>query len=410
MKVRLLIYLLFSILSLSAQKSAQVQKLEKERMAAVADIEVTKQLLKENTSTVSNALNRLSLLGEQIDLRKKNIQLLNREVDSIALEIKIKEAKIKELEDNLADKKQRYVSAVRKIYFHKNNQDNLLFILSAQSFTETIHRITYLKAYSKWQKRQADEIVERQKVINREKEELLAHRSDKLKLIGVRQSEEKQLSKEEASKKFEIQALEKNRKKLQTDLAKKEQQAKALNRQIEKIIADEVLKSQKAAKSKSGENRAAVEKGGYAMTDNERVLSSNFAGNKGKLPYPLNGKYKIVGRFGLHKHKELSRVVTNNNGIDIETTPGNEALCVFDGKVSSIFSVPGYDNSVIIRHGNYLTLYSNLEQVYVKQGDNVKTGQPLGKVYTNKEKGNSTLLHFEIWKENIKQDPLMWIK
>lgn len=410
MKERLLIYLLFCIFQLSAQQSIRIRELEKARLTTLAEIEETNRLLQENTLTTSNALNRLNLLVQQIFSRKKIIQLLNQEITSIDDEIGFKELQIKTLENDLEAKKQRYAASIRKMYLHKNSQDNLLFILSSQNFTQSFHRIMYLKAYSDWQKNQAKEIVEKQNAINQEKNLLIEHRSEKLNLLGERQSEENQLTKEEANKKAEVKTLEKNKKKLQEDLAKKEKQAEALNRQIERIIAEEVLKSEKAAKSESGENRTAEVKGGYAMTKSEQTLSSTFAGNKGNLPFPLKGNYRIVGHFGVHQHKELSKVVTNNNGIDIETTSGNEARAVFEGVVSRIFTLPGYNNSIIIRHGNYLTLYSNIDQVYVKQGDKVNTRQTLGKIYTDKEKGNSTLLHFEIWKEQTKLDPLSWIK
>jgi len=410
MRFRFFLFLLIGVFSLTAQQSIQVRDLERERSALLAGIEETNRLLKENTRTTSNALNRLNLLLQTINSRKKIILLLNREIASMDEEIRVKETQIKTLEKDLESKKQYYAASLRKMYLHKKNQDNLFFILSAQNFTQSFHRIMYLRTYSEWQKKQAEEILEKQNTINQEKNLLVENRNDKLKLLNDRQSEEKQLSIEENNRKAEIKTLEKNKKTLQDELAKKQKQATALNRQIEKIISEEVLKSEKAAKSESVEIRTAEVKGGYAMTQSERTLSSSFAGNKGKLPYPLRGNYKVVGFFGVHQHKELSKIVINNNGIDIETTSGNEARAVFDGIISRIFTLPGYNNSIIIRHGNYLTLYSNIEQVYVKQGDKVNTGQTLGKIYTDKEKGNSTLLHFEIWKEQTKLDPLAWIK
>jgi len=410
MKFRLLIYLLSGVFSLSAQQSIRVRELEKERLAILAEVEETNKLLKENTLTISNALNRLNLLAQQIDSRNKIIQLLNQEITSLDDEIGFKEMQTQSLEKELDAKKQYYAASLRKMYLHKKNIDYLLFILSSQNFTQSFHRIMYLKAYSGWQKKQAEDIVAKQNTISREKSLLVASRSEKLNLLNERQSEENLLAKEEASKQVEMKSLEKNKKNLQADLTKKEKQAKTLNQQIEKIVAEEVLKSEMAAKAEKGENRTAEVKGGYAMTKSEQTLSSTFADNEGKLPFPLKGNYKIVGYFGVHQHKELSKIVTNNNGIDIETSSGNEAAAVFDGIVSRIFKLPGYNNSIIIRHGNYLTLYSNLEQVYVKQGDTVKTGQALGKIYTDKDKGNSTLLHFEIWKEQTKLDPLVWIK
>jgi len=410
MKFKLFPYLLFCVFSLQAQQSPRVKELEKERLATLAEIEETNQLLSKNTQNTSNALNRISLLNQQINSRKKVIDLLNQEIVSLGEEIDSKEVEMQALEKELEAKKQHYAGSIRKMYLHKNNIDNLLFVLSSQNFSQSYHRIMYLKAYSNWQKKQAGEIAEKQKAIEEEKKLLAANRSDKLNLLNTRQSEENKLIKEETNKKAEVKTLEKNKKKLQADLAKKESQAKALNRQIEKIIAEEVAKSEQAAKSASGGNRTADVKGGYVMTESERTLSSTFADNKGKLPYPLKGNYKIVGFFGVHQHREFSKIETNNNGIDIETTSGNEVMAVFNGVVSRIFTLPGYNNSIIIRHGNYLTLYSNIEQVYVKQGANVNTGQALGKIYTDEEKGNSTLLHFEIWKEQTKLDPMEWIK
>ena len=421
MKLRLFLYSLLCVASLSAQKSMQVQELEKERLLTLAAIEETSLLLKENTLTMSNALNRLNLLVQQIISRKKIIQLLNQEIASIDEDINFKDIQIETLEKDLEAKKKTYAIAIRKMYSHKNNQDNLLFILSSKNFSQSYHRIMYLKAFSGWQKKQADEIVNNQNKINREKELLVANRNEKQDLLNSRQNEENQLNIEEANRKAEVKKLEGNKRTLQDELAKKEREANALNKQIERIIAEEVLKAEKAAKeavakeinnanTEKVESRTAEVKGGYAMTNSERNLSSTFAGNKGKLPFPLNGKYNIVGYFGVHQHKELSRVVTKNNGIDIETTSENEARAVFNGVVSRVFTLPGYNNSIIIRHGNYLTLYSNLDQVYVKQGDNVNTRQALGKIYTDKEKGNATTLHFELWKEQTKLDPLDWIK
>ena len=408
MRFRLFTYLLFCVFSLPAQQSIRVRELEKERLTALAEMEETNRLLKENTLTISNALNRLSLLTQQINSRKKIIQLLDQEVVSLGEEVDFKEMQIQSLEKDFEAKKQYYASSIQKMYLHKNNIDNLLFIFSSQNFSQSFHRLMYLKAYSGWQKKQAEEIIEKENTINQEKERLVAQREEKLNLLNERQLEENQLAKEEENKKDEVNTLEKDKLKLLNDLAKKEKQAKALNQQIDKIIAEETLKSEKAAKA-SGEKRKADVQGGYAMTESEQVLSSTFVGNKGKLPFPLQGSYRIVGYFGIHPHKELRGVSTKNNGIDIETEPGNEARAVFNGVVSQVFTFRGYSNCIIVRHGNYLTLYSNIDQVYVKQGDNVNTGQALGKIYTDNENG-STLLHFEMRQDQIKLDPMDWIK
>lgn len=398
----LFILLAFPIL---AQQSIRVRSLEDERKKILQEIEATNRLLTENKKITSNALNRLSLLTQQIDSRKKIISLLNQEVKSIEGEILARERQIRDLETDLQKKKENYADAARQMYLNKNKQNPLLFVLSSQDFSQSFRRMLYLREYSGWRKNQAEEIKEKQNRLNEEKIKLLKNRESKLALLDERKQEENQLSKEESAKKSEVAVLQKDQKQLTQQIANKKKQADALNREIEKIIAEEVTKAQKDTKG----NRTANTLGGYAMTKEEQTLSSNFSNNKGKLPFPLQGNYRIVAHFGVHQHKELKNVVTNNNGIDIETTPGNDARSVFDGVVSRIFTVPGYNNSIIVRHGNYLTLYSYIDQVYVKQGDKVKTGQRLGKIYTDSEKGNSTLLHFELWKEQAKQDPLPWL-
>jgi septal ring factor EnvC (AmiA/AmiB activator) len=405
MKYKLIILCCFTAFSLSAQQK-QVRDLQKEKQEILKDIEETGKLLEKNNTTITNALNRLNLLDQKIESRKKVISLLNQEIGLVNTEINAKEIQIKNLEKNLQQRKNDYSVALRKIYMHKRNtQENMLFLLSAQDFTQSFHRMMYLKKYSDWGKKQGEEIIGKQKIVQSEKASLLNVKREKLVLLDNRKAEEVQLTKEELDKKQEIKSLEKNKKKLQTDLADKQRKADALNRQIEKIIAEETAA---ATKNEAKENRKSEVKGGYAMTASEKTLSSNFQANKGKLPFPLKGQYKITGYFGVHQHKDLSRVTVNNNGIDIETVSGNEARAVFDGVVSRIFILPGYNNTIIVRHGNYLTLYSHIDQVYVKSGDKVKTGQSLGKIYTDKEKSN-TLLHFELWKEQHKLDPLPWL-
>jgi septal ring factor EnvC (AmiA/AmiB activator) len=164
--------------------------------------------------------------------------------------------------------------------------------------------------------------------------------------------------------------------------------------------------ARKAAQSQPNTARKAETKGGFAMTKEEQILSSEFANNKGRLPFPLKGNYQITEHFGIQQVAGLTNVHHNNNGIKIETSRGNHAKAVFDGVVSGIFLVPGYQTSIILRHGNYLTLYANLEQVSVKKGDKVKTGQDLGSIYTDE---GITALYFELWKEQTKQNPEPWL-
>ena len=424
------VILLFSATSLFGQNSARVKELEKQRKAALAEIEMTNQLLKETRQTAQNSLNRLNLLSKQILSRKQVISLLNQEIGEIDKQIAASRREITALEKQLAGKRANYGKSVQSMYKRRSSQDKILYILSADNFSQSLRRMRYLREYANWQKLQATEIIDKQKEIAAKQQELEKTRSEKNQLLGVREDESRKLQSEEDSQKEEVRQLSKKQKDLQAALKNKQRQADALNRQIEKQIADEIAradaeaKASRAKRSTGGakkadktepaepvrEERVAETKGGYAMTKEEKRLSDDFAGNRGRLPYPVSGRHTIVATFGEQQHQELKYVRTNNSGIDIQTSPGADARAVFNGEVTRVFVVPGYNNSVIIRHGNYLTVYSNLSQVYVKAGDKVSTRQAIGKIFTDTEDGNATILHFQLWKEKTKLNPAPWLE
>lgn len=435
--VWLVIFSLF-VLSAAGQNSARVRELEKQRKAALADIEMTNQMLNETRQSARNSLNRLNLISQQILSRKKVISLLNQEIAEIDKQISSTRNEITKLEKELGNKRTNYGKSVQSLYKRRSSQDRLLFILSADNFAQSLRRMRYLREYADWQKRQAAEIIDKQREITVKQQELEKTRSEKNALLGTRETESRKLQVEESDQKQEVQELNKKQKDLQADLKKKKRQAENLNRQIEKQIAAEIARAEaeaKAARERAAraekerlarekasgktptkketeparDERVADTKGGYAMTREEKKLSDDFAGNRGRLPYPVAGRHTIVAGFGEQQHQELKYVRTNNSGIDIMTAPGTEARAVFNGEVTRVFVVPGYNNSVIIRHGNYLTVYSNLSDVYVKAGDRVSTRQAIGRVFTDTEDGNSTILHFQLWKEKTKLNPAPWL-
>ncbi len=416
-------FVIFMMVAIAAfgQKSARVIQLEEQRKKALAEIETTNQLLKETNQTARNSLNRLNLLSKQILSRKKVISLLNQEVNELDNQIAATRREITVLERELDGKRDNYGKSVRGMYKCRNSQDKLLFILSAEDFAQSMRRLRYLREYANWQKQQADEIIDKQAKITQKQKEIEKTRSEKNALLSEREEENRKLQTEEKGQKLEVQQLDKKQKELKAILRKKKQQADALNRQIEKQIALEIARAEAEAKAvrkkeKSAdktaaprEERVAETKGGYAMTREEKKLSDNFAGNRGCLPYPVAGRHTIVGAFGEQQHQDLKYVRTNSNGIDIQTTPGADARAVFKGVVTRVFVIPGYNNSIIIRHGNYLTVYCNLSQVYVKTGDEVGTCQAVGRIFSDTENGNATILHFQLWKEKTKLNPALWL-
>jgi septal ring factor EnvC (AmiA/AmiB activator) len=403
----IILFLLFT-LTVSAQ-SNRTKELEKQRKALSAEIESTNKLLNENQKSITGILSRLNLVIQQINARKQLVAVLEKEMAVLNEEIQVKETQIKKLDQDLKQKKEKYAISVQKMYKQKNNQDQLLFILSADNLAQSFRRMLYLKEYTIWRRKQTDEIWAQQHKVIIEKQALLAGRAEKEALANLKKSEEEKLHQEEDANKTQVAGLQKNAKKLQAEIDKKKNQAAAMDKEIARIIAEEVAKAKKAAKAEPKTVRKAETEGGYAMTKEEQTMSVNFVANKGKLPFPLKGNYRIISRFGQQQYGDSKTIRYNSNGIELKTNPGNTAKAVFNGIVTRVFVVPGFQNSIIIRHGNYLTLYSYIEEVYVKQGDTVKTGQDIGKIYTDKEDGDATVLHFELWKEQTKLNPEPWL-
>jgi septal ring factor EnvC (AmiA/AmiB activator) len=418
---------MLSALTAFGQKSAKVREWENQRKAALAEIEMTNQLLAETKRSTQNSLNRLNLLSQQILSRKKIINLLNREMAAIDKEMAVIRIELTSLEKELGIKRDNYGKSVQRIHRRHTSQDKLLFILSADNFSQSLRRMRYLREYADWQKKQAGEIVKKQEEVNLKRQELEKTRAEKQQLLNAREAESKKLEQEEATQKREVQQLNRKQKQLQDELKKKQRQADALNRQIEKQIAEEIAHAEaevRSAREREREKvtaegkktpepatseRVADTKGGYAMTKAEKTLSTDFVNNRGRLPMPVSGQYRIVGTFGEQQHPELPYVRIDNSGIDIQTTAGADACAIFNGEVTRIFIIPGYNNSIIVRHGNYLTVYSNLSKVYVQQGEKVKTRQMLGKIFTDTENDNSTILNFQLRKEKDKLNPLLWL-
>ncbi len=455
---RIIVYIMLLIAVGASAQTVKIKGLEEQRKRTQTEIEETQQLLNENKKTTSSALNRLSLLTRQITSRREVIRILNAEIDEADNGINSIESNIRLLEKELKSKKGVYAEAVRKMYLNQNEQNKLLFIFSAENFYQSYRRMRYLKEFSKWERRQAEDVITKQNLLTQEKTKLIQAKAEKLDLLQNKKDEEGKLLTEENTQKTEVKELQSERKQLNTELDKQRKQAAALNQAIEKAISDEIARAEREAKaarvaeeakakalaekakaqekekekekdkgkkSKSkGKKEKTVEtvekvevvadtrpRGSLEVTSEDRALSGSFFNNKGRLPYPLKGNYRLVSAFGEHPDPELSRVTRNNNGIDFQTISGNKACSVFEGVVTTVFVIPGKEdsNGVIVRHGNYLTAYCNLTNLSVKKGDKVSTGQALGTVYTDPF-DNSTILHFEVREENKKMNPLNWLK
>ncbi|SJZ55614.1 murein hydrolase activator EnvC family protein [Porphyromonas cangingivalis] len=417
----------FSEADLCAQKSRKVRQLESKRKTLNEEINKISALIKDTDKSKSVSLKKLNLLNQQIKARKEVIETLTAEIEEATRETGRMQLELDSLLGEFSVKQSAYVKSLQAMQSRDNAEEQLLFILSAKDFAHGLRRVRYLKDYATWQKQEAVRLRGIHARVKGKQEEIQKQAQEKTALLNERESERANLQKSTEESRQEINKLNKQQKELKAQLNKKRKQAEALNREIEQQIAKEVAaaaeraeRAAKAKKSKETTTTASKTKTAtakrqkapvqYQMNSDEVKLSGNFQNNKGHLPVPITGRYSIVSSFGEHAHESLSYVRVNNNGIDIQGQAGAEARAVFEGVVTRIFVVEGYNNSIIIRHGNYLTVYSNITSVYVKSGDKVTAGQALGKVFADPEMGGATLLHFQIWKERTKLNPQQWIR
>jgi murein DD-endopeptidase MepM/ murein hydrolase activator NlpD len=285
------------------------------------------------------------------------------------------------------------------IRFAQQNQTNyskLLFVLSAKSFNQAYKRLLYLRQYAEYRKKQAELILWIRDLIDQKVQKLQKQRSEKEDLLQSKKKEADRLAAERQQQGQYLSSLQEKQKEFKRKIREQQQIESQLSREIQQIIDEEVNKSKASGKT------------GFGLTPEQKLVSGQFEGNKHRLPWPVE-RGVITDHFGVHEHPALKNIQIRNNGIDISTSQGAKARAVFAGEVSRVFLVTGGNYAVIIRHGKYLSVYSNLINLLVKAGDQVTAKQPLGTIGTDYSDGDKTVLKFQIWKENEKQNPEDWM-
>jgi septal ring factor EnvC (AmiA/AmiB activator) len=368
------------------------KSLEERKEQTQKDIVYTNKLLQETESTRKNTLQRVRILDKRIQLRNELIGNINSEISLIENEIDQKTGLIKQMQTDLEGIKSQYAQLIVRAYWNRDKRDWLLFIMSSDNFNQAYRRMKYLQQFSRHRREQAELIMKMQEEIKQEIRKLENTKEKKEALALEKTNENHSLEVEKRSKNRLVSDLAKRGEELRKEIKEKQAIAKRLEKEIADILAAE------ARKRKSGN---------IQLTPEERLISDNFQGNKGKLPWPVE-RGVITQKYGVHPHQVLKQVNIDNDGIDISTVKGAEVRALFEGEVTKIVAILGANYTVILRHGNFLTVYQNLVNLQVKQGDKIKTKQVLGTVYTDNET-NSTVLHMEVWKESNIQDPEDWI-
>lgn len=420
-------------LPLCAQSNKMIKELENKRGALQKQIAESETLLKTTKKDVGSQLNGLAALTGQIEERKRYILSINNDMETIDRELSKLERQLVRLQSDLKDKKKKYEASVQYLYKNRSAQNKLLFILSAKNFSQTYRRLRYVREYADFQRLQGEEILKKQEQVNRKREELQEVKRAKADLLKERELEKEKLEAQEKEKKTLVANLQKKQRSLQNELNKKRKEAAQLNARIDRLIAEEIEKARKRAAEEARKEAAARKKAGgqaskgtsatstagsgtrkaapleaYTMNKEDRELSGSFVSNRGKLPMPVTGPYIITSRYGQYSVEGLRNVKLDNKGIDIQGKPGAQARAIFNGKVAAVFQLNGLFN-VLVRHGNYISVYCNLSSASVKTGDTVTTRQTIGQIFSDAADNGRTVLHFQLRKEKEKLNPELWL-
>lgn len=373
--------------------------LEQDKQKIEKEIQYNSDLLQETQKSKKTTLNELVLIKKQIDAREQLIGNINQEIEATEQQIDLHKEIISELRQDLEKLKYEYAQMIYYAYKNRSSFDRLMFIFSASDFNQAYKRMKYFHQYANYRKNQAGRITETQNELNVTIQKLEDYKREKNELLNELQSEKNLLINSRVQQNQIYQQLNTKEKELAKTIKQKEKDALKLQQEIEKIIAEEI----KLASKKSGTTKT----GSFALTPAELKLSTSFTENQGGLPWPLE-QGTISNTFGEHPHPVLKLVKTKNNGIDILTSEKMKARSIFDGEVTRVMAIPNYHYVIMIRHGEFLSVYSNLEEVYVQKGDQVTTKQEIGRVYTDAN-NSKTEFHFELWKGKNLLNPELWL-
>lgn len=387
------IYILFLLLLSLASADAQNIKAQEEKKAKLErEIAIIDRQLAENASKSSRMLSNLTLIRKKVSNRKALVAESDRQIRVYSDSMYLKQRQINRLQARIDTLTDHYSRLVLSAYKNRDSRLWYMYMLASENIGQAFRRFSYFKNLSSQMNEEAKEIRQAQESLVRQKEALAGMKKETEKVKADRVKELDKLKKEEAEADKVVRQLKKNRKTYQNQLAAKKKEVLALNREIERLVAA----AMKGGQTSSGKKSAPI----------DYKLAEEFSKNKAKLPWPVDGP--VVGRFGRHFHPVYKNLeLPPNNGIDIAVSKGADVEAVFKGTVKQVLVMPGYNQCVLIQHGNYFTFYCKLKTVNVKAGDKVKTGEVIGNVDTL---NGDTQLHFEVWQGTKPQNPENWLR
>ncbi len=428
-------------------QAQSVKDLETQRKKTLQMLESTNKMLNETKKSQRSSVNKLNIINKNISVRKNLISSIGLEINELDNEVGRLGQEKRLLENRLSSLKKDYSKLVQEAHVNRSIYTKIMFVLSAESFDQSYRRFRYVKEYTDYRKEQVRKIEKVKTDIVSKSDSLNKNKNTKEDVVKQKEIETNKLSKDQSKEKFLLTDLQKKEKKLRDDLKIQQRKANDLDNKIARIIAEEIRKAEVARKAEEARRAEIARKAEEerkrqlaqdkkqpskptekqdtqvtkpkpitststsavsTLTKEETLISGNFSANSGRLPWPTDKGF-ISGRYGVHPHPVLTHVTTNNKGIYIQTPAGTNARAVFEGEVTQRFSIPGSNNAVIVKHGDYRTVYANLTNIYVNVGDKISAKQSIGRIYTDGDNDNKTELYFQIYKGRTLMNPESWI-
>jgi septal ring factor EnvC (AmiA/AmiB activator) len=403
-------HILFSLVFLmsSAAFSQTKKQLENQRKKYKAEIVKLNRLLFNEVKKEKNALEDLKDINQKIGVRNKLINTINLEAKLLSNEIKKNERKISKLNKNLAALKADYAEMIYKSYKSKSQQSKTMFLLSSQNFYQAYKRLEYMKQYTQFRKKQGEDILVQADFVKKMNDSLFYQKQVKDTLILVEENQKKEIESDQKNQKKLISTIKKKEGKYKREIKKNVREEKRIVAKIDKIIKDAIAKANRLARAKNkGKKPVSKKNNKFILSPEAKALATRFEQNKGKLPWPVKEGI-VVRRFGKQRHPTFPGITINGTGLHIVTSKRSEAEAIFNGEVLSILVGSGGTKNVMIRHGNYITSYNNLENSYVKKGDKIKVGQKIGRIFTDKVSKKTKLIFF-LFKNTTRLNPASWM-
>ena len=387
---RLIVFLIAMLLCVPSFAADSVKDLQKKQKKLQAEIEQTNKMLKQTKNDETATLNKLQLTQQNIKNQKKLIRTLDNEITMLDREMRKLGNTRDSLQRVLDGYKDDYANMIRQSHYARLQQSPLLFLISSNSFQQFARRARYLREFAHFRQQQVYRIEYTQQEISVQNDLLQENKNDKQNALSSRKKEQENLKRDERKQQTMLSQLKSKEKDLTKQLQQQQKKAAELNKKIDDMIRKQTEKASKTS-----------------LTKEQQLIAGGFEANKGRLPWPVE-RGMISGHYGKQQHPVYSQVTIDNKGIYIQTTEGMKARAVYKGEVTSCFMVGG-TYAVIVQHGNYRTVYSNLSKLSVKQGDKIDTKQAIGTIFTDAEQDRKTELYFQIYKDRNILNPELWI-